>query len=125
MTHMSEQFLTFALDEEVFGIEIESVKEILELPGITSLSLTSEAMLGGINLREHAIVVFDLWTIFQQPSMDDSVERKGFNQKDFILKSLPASPPSWSFKMISSSVGHSSFALSMVGRSSLRQLKMY
>lgn len=55
MTHMSEQFLTFALDEEVFGIEIESVKQILELPGITSLSLTSKAMLGGINLREQPL----------------------------------------------------------------------
>jgi purine-binding chemotaxis protein CheW len=74
MDNLSDQFLTFVLDEEIFGIEIESVKEILELPKITRIPQTSEDMLGVINLREHAVPVFDLRTRFQLPFKQDTVD---------------------------------------------------
>ncbi len=74
MAHTSDQFLTFVLDGEIFGIDIRSVKEILELPKITKLPQTSEEMLGVINLREHAVPVFDLRTKFHLPPLKDTVD---------------------------------------------------
>ncbi|WP_462324729.1 chemotaxis protein CheW [Desulfoplanes sp.] len=94
MTHISDQFLTFVLEEEVFGIDIGSVKEILELPKITKLPQTDEDMLGVINLREHAVPVFDLRTKFNLPPKEDSVDtsiiimdlENGKNAKTFGVK---------------------------------------
>ena len=74
MTHIRDQFLTFVLDGVIFGIDIGSVKEILELPRITRLPQTPEAVLGVINLREHAVPVFDLRSTFQLPHKEDTVD---------------------------------------------------
>jgi len=73
MTIESNQFLSFILDQETFAIDIESVKEILEMKQLTRLPHTPEAMLGVINLRGHAVPVFDLRTTFHLQQQDDTV----------------------------------------------------
>jgi len=74
MAHINDHFLTFVLDGEIFGIDIGSVKEILDLPKITKLPQTPKDMIGVINLREHALPVFDLRTTFQLPTKEDTVD---------------------------------------------------
>jgi len=74
MAQESNQFLTFTLDKEIFAIEIESVREILEMKKITRLPQTSKEMLGVINLRDHAVPVFDLRTKFQLAGKEDNAD---------------------------------------------------
>jgi len=54
------QFLTFVLGDEVFGISILSVKEILENTELTHIPMTPKFVAGVINLRGKAIPVIDL-----------------------------------------------------------------
>lgn len=54
------KFLTFDLGEEVFGIEIIKVKEIIGIMDITTIPQTPEYMKGVINLRGKVIPVIDL-----------------------------------------------------------------
>ncbi len=54
------KFLTFALAEEVYGVEILKVKEIIGLMDITTVPQTPEYMKGVINLRGKVIPRIDL-----------------------------------------------------------------
>ena len=60
MTTEMDQYLTFTLDEEVFALNITSVREVLEMTGITKVPHTPEFMRGVINLRGQAVPVADL-----------------------------------------------------------------
>lgn len=54
------RFLTFYIDKEVFGIEIEYVTEIIGIQKITSIPQTKEYIKGIINLRGRIIPVIDM-----------------------------------------------------------------
>lgn len=54
------QFLTFTLDEEMFALNIGSVKEVLEHTRITKVPRTPRYMKGVINLRGHAVPIVDM-----------------------------------------------------------------
>ena len=54
------QYLTFTLGEELFALNIASVKEVLEYTRITKVPRTPEYMCGVINLRGHAVPIVDL-----------------------------------------------------------------
>ncbi|MDY6852576.1 MAG: chemotaxis protein CheW, partial [Thermodesulfobacteriota bacterium] len=54
------QYLTFTLAEELFALNISSVKEVLEHTKITKVPRTPEYMCGVINLRGHAVPIVDL-----------------------------------------------------------------
>ena len=70
----TNQFLTFSLDQEIYAMDIDSVKEVLELTRITKVPRTPESMRGVINLRGHAVPVFDLRKKFHLPMGDDTVD---------------------------------------------------
>ena len=53
-------YLTFHLDEELFGLNIHLVREVLELTDITRVPMTAEYMRGVINVRGHVVPVVDL-----------------------------------------------------------------
>lgn len=58
---MSEhQYIVFSLNEEQFGLNIEIVHEIVQLPKIVKLPQSSELIEGIINLRGTIIPVVDL-----------------------------------------------------------------
>lgn len=71
---ITNQYLTFSLDKEIFALEIDSVKEVLELTKITKVPRTPESMRGVINLRGHAVPVFDLRNKFYLPKAEDTVD---------------------------------------------------
>ncbi len=54
------KYLTFALNDEIYGIEILKVREIIGLMDITNVPQTPDYMKGVINLRGKVIPVIDL-----------------------------------------------------------------
>lgn len=54
------QFLTFQLEEEVFALDINQIREVLEFNDITKVPQTPDMMRGVINLRGNVVPVIDL-----------------------------------------------------------------
>ncbi len=54
------QYLTFTLNQQIFGIPIEFVREINQLPEITPIPNTPACVAGVINLRDKVVPVIDL-----------------------------------------------------------------
>jgi len=58
------QYLTFRLDDEIFGISINKVREVLEFIKLTKVPQTPDYMIGVINLRGNVVPVIDLKSKF-------------------------------------------------------------
>ncbi|UGQ45168.1 chemotaxis protein CheW [Massilia endophytica] len=56
----SQQYLTFMLSGETFGLGIMAVKEIIEFSGITEVPMMPDCIRGVINLRGAVVPVMDL-----------------------------------------------------------------
>ncbi|GFM32870.1 chemotaxis protein CheW [Desulfovibrio subterraneus] len=69
----NNQYLTFSLAEEIFALDISSVREVLELASITRIPRTPSYMRGVINLRGHAVPVLELRRKFGMPAVEDTV----------------------------------------------------
>ncbi|GFM36027.1 chemotaxis protein CheW [Desulfovibrio psychrotolerans] len=69
----NNQYLTFSLAEEIFALDISSVREVLELASITRIPRTPPYMRGVINLRGHAVPVLELRRKFGMPPVSDTV----------------------------------------------------
>ncbi len=71
-----KQFVVFKLQEEEYGIEIYSVKEILKLLPITTLPQASEFIEGVVNIRNTVIPVIDLCKRFNLPEQSRTSESR-------------------------------------------------
>jgi purine-binding chemotaxis protein CheW len=69
----TSQYLTFTLGEEVFALDIGTVREVLELTAITRIPRTPEFMRGVINLRGRAVPVLELRRKFGMEPVADTV----------------------------------------------------
>jgi len=58
--HSNCQVLTFILAEEVYGVDIMSVREVLDFTSVTKVPQTPDYMVGVINLRGNVVPVLDL-----------------------------------------------------------------
>ncbi len=67
------QHLTFNLDDEVFAIDISTVREVLEYTTVTKVPQTPEFMKGVINLRGHVVPVVDLRLKFGMTEAEKTV----------------------------------------------------
>lgn len=67
---LAGKYMTFKLAEEVYGIEILSVREIIRLMDITRVPRTPNFIRGVINLRGKVITVIDLRLKFDMPAID-------------------------------------------------------
>ena len=56
----SEQYVTFLLGDELFGVQVTRAREILNLAPLTQVPQTPEYMLGVINLRGQVVPVIDM-----------------------------------------------------------------
>ncbi len=56
----TNQYLTFKLDDEVFGLAIGKVREVLDFTSVTKVPRSPEYMRGVINLRGSVVPVVDL-----------------------------------------------------------------
>jgi purine-binding chemotaxis protein CheW len=64
---VSAQFLTFGLGDEVFAMDIRSVREIIQFGALTSVPLMPDFVRGVINLRGAVVPVIDLHARFGRP----------------------------------------------------------
>lgn len=59
-TGVKEQYLTFNVGNEIYGLKLNQAKEIIKPPKITNVPNTEEYILGVINLRGQVIPVINL-----------------------------------------------------------------
>ena len=67
------QYLTFRLAEEVFGLPIGTVREVLDYPSITRIPRMPLFLRGVINLRGSVVPVVDLRVRFALPAAEPTV----------------------------------------------------
>jgi purine-binding chemotaxis protein CheW len=67
------QYLTFKLENEIFALGIDQVREVLEFDQVTKVPQTPDMMRGVINLRGSVVPVIDLKLKFGMGSTEKSV----------------------------------------------------
>jgi purine-binding chemotaxis protein CheW len=67
------QYLTFKLGEEVFALDVNVVREILDFTTITKVPQTPEFMRGVINLRGSVVPVVDMRLKFGMSATEKTV----------------------------------------------------
>ncbi len=65
-----EKYLTFIIDEEIYGLEILKVREIVAMMHISKVPLVPDYVKGVINLRGKVITVIDMREKFGMDSID-------------------------------------------------------
>jgi purine-binding chemotaxis protein CheW len=70
------QYITFKLGDEIFAINVEQVREVLELSLITKVPTAPDYMRGVVNVRGKAIPVVDLRLKFGLPLSADTVNSR-------------------------------------------------
>lgn len=63
----TQQYLTFSLGDEVFAMDIRSVREIIQHAAMTAVPLMPDFVRGVINLRGAVVPVIDLQARFGRP----------------------------------------------------------
>src|SRR5579862_2934613 len=67
------QYLTFKLDNEVFALDVATVREVLDFTTVTRIPRTPEFMRGVINLRGSVVPVVDLRLAFGMSATEKTV----------------------------------------------------
>ncbi|MBP7528495.1 MAG: chemotaxis protein CheW [Syntrophorhabdaceae bacterium] len=88
------QYLTFQLGNEVFGIDVFNVREILEFTSVTKVPKTPDFMRGVINLRGSVVPVLDMRLKFGLTETKKTVDtciivvEVGFGSESIIIGAL-------------------------------------
>ena len=69
----THQYLTFKLDEEIFALGIDKVREVLDYTSVTKVPQTPAFMRGVINLRGGVVPVVDMRLKFGMPRTEQTV----------------------------------------------------
>ena len=67
-------YLTFRLGDEIFAIDVQNVREVLDFTSITRVPRTPDFMRGVINLRGGVVPVIDMRLKFGMESTEDTVD---------------------------------------------------
>jgi purine-binding chemotaxis protein CheW len=70
----TRQYLTFQVGEEVFGLDVSNVREILEFTTVTKVPRTPDHMRGVINLRGSVVPVIDMRVKFGLSEIEKTVD---------------------------------------------------
>ena len=73
MPDLCNQYMTFKLGNELFAINVEQVREVLEISTFTRVPNAPDYMRGVVNVRGAAIPVADLRQRFGLPSIADTL----------------------------------------------------
>jgi len=68
----SQQYVTFSLGDELFGVEVTKTREILSLTPVTKVPQTPDYLLGVINLRGQVVPVVDMRLKLGLPAGDET-----------------------------------------------------
>ena len=69
----NHQYLTFKLDDEVFALGIDKVREVLDYTSVTKVPQTPDFMRGVINLRGSVVPVVDMRLKFAMAKTEKTV----------------------------------------------------
>ena len=69
----NNQYLTFKLDDEVFALGIDKVREVLDYTSVTKVPQTPDFMRGVINLRGSVVPVVDMRLKFAMAKTEKTV----------------------------------------------------
>ena len=69
----NQQYLTFKLDEEIFALGIDKVREVLDYTSVTKVPQTPDFMRGVINLRGSVVPVVDMRLKFGMAKTEKTV----------------------------------------------------
>jgi len=69
----NHQYLTFKLDDEVFALGIDKVREVLDYTSVTKVPQTPDFMRGVINLRGSVVPVVDMRLKFGMAKTEKTV----------------------------------------------------
>ena len=69
----TRQYLTFKLDNEVFALDVATVREVLDFTTVTRIPRTPEFLRGVINLRGSVVPVVDLRLAFGMSATEKTV----------------------------------------------------
>lgn len=91
----ARQFVTMEVDNQLFGIPVLTVQDVLRPLPITSVPLAAKEVLGAINLRGRIVTVVDMRTRLSLPPRPDNsksnmhvvVDHKG-EQYSFVVDSV-------------------------------------
>lgn len=61
------QYLTFTLEDQLYAVPLESIREVIEYPGLTHIPLSPPVIPGVLNLRGAVVPVVDLRVRFGRP----------------------------------------------------------
>lgn len=67
------QYLTFKLENEIFALDVATVREVLDFTVVTKIPRTPEFMRGVINLRGSVVPVVDLRLAFGMSATEKTV----------------------------------------------------
>ena len=67
-------YLTFTLENEIFAVDVQKVREVLDYTSITKVPRTPDFMRGVINLRGSVVPVIDMRLKFGMEQTDDTVD---------------------------------------------------
>jgi purine-binding chemotaxis protein CheW len=70
----TKQYLTFKLSEEIFGVDVAQVREILDYVKITKVPQTPNFMCGVINLRGSVVPIVDMNLKFEMDKTERTVD---------------------------------------------------
>ncbi len=70
----TSQYLTFKLDEEIYALDINQVREVLDFADVTKVPRMPEFMRGVINLRGGVVPVIDLRLKFGMSRTEKTVD---------------------------------------------------
>lgn len=70
----TSQYLTFKLDEEIYALDINQVREVLDFKDVTKVPRMPDFMRGVINLRGGVVPVVDLRLKFGMSMTDKTVD---------------------------------------------------
>jgi purine-binding chemotaxis protein CheW len=68
----TQQYVTFSLSDELFGVEVQRTREILSLSPVTKVPQTPDYLLGVINLRGQVVPVVDMRLKLGLPAGEES-----------------------------------------------------
>jgi purine-binding chemotaxis protein CheW len=67
-------YLTFTLENEIFAVDVQKVREVLDYTSITKVPRTPDFMRGVINLRGSVVPVIDMRLKFGMQQTEDTVD---------------------------------------------------
>ena len=70
----ANQYFTFMLNKEIYGININRIREVLEFSQITKVPKTPKYMKGVINLRGGVVPVIDIKSKFNMGDTEKTIE---------------------------------------------------